>query len=185
MFPVLIHNQCSDFELVSPIYFGCNVIWFGSPDQKVDANTMTRTSFGKHAIKRKFASVLMYRLQRKRRIEINDQFNEGSTYTEDTSTCLQLLLIWGYNDAYGFSGRALLIKHSNIITWNEDTLEKLHSMHLSLCRNDIIIEDTWLLDNTTVLMTTSNWKGAGDEITISEGIRKDDSMEPLWVSSNM
>jgi hypothetical protein len=174
---VLVHNQCSDFELVSPAYFGRNAIWIRSSDQKVDTNAMTRASFGKEIFKDKFASVLIYKLQRKGRLKSNDQSNVDSAFTEDSSTSF---------NRTGYSVRALLIKHGNIIDWNEDTLEKLHSMYHALCRDDEI-EDTWLLDDATVLMTTSKWKKDSHafEITISEGIRKDDSMGPLWVSSNM
>jgi hypothetical protein len=185
MNPVLIHNQCSDFELIPSAYFGRNTILLGSPDQKVDANSMTRTSFGKHVISDEFAGALICKLQRKKYLEYNDQPNENNTSTEDTSTSLQLLVIWGSNDEYRFSVRALLIKHSNTITWNEDILEKLHSMYLFLCRNNDIVEDTWLLDDTTILVTTFKLGKDNDEITISEGTRKNDTREPLWVSSNM
>jgi hypothetical protein len=215
-FPVLVHNQCSDFELVSPAYFGRNVIWHIPPDQKVTANTMTKTSFGRNIVETEFASALVYKLQRKKRPGSNDQSNADSTSAEDTLINLQLLVIWKSNDECSFSVRALLIKHSNIITWDEGTLEKLHSMYLALLNKGLLIdtsavfeeassvvseedssivfeadpfvvEDTWLLDDVTVLITASKWKEENREIeiTISEGTRKDDSMEPLWVSSNM
>jgi hypothetical protein len=102
-------------------------------------------------------------------------------------TSLQLLVIWRSDDVSKFSARALLIKHSNTITWDEDTLEKLYFMYLALCRDDNTVEDTWLLDDTTVLMTASKLKTENRtiEITISEGIRKDSTIEPLWVSLNM
>jgi hypothetical protein len=187
MYPVHIYNQCSDFDLVSPAYFGRNAIWIRPPDQKVDANAMTRASFGIHVIVREFASALIYKLQRKNSLESDNQLGIDSTYTEDTSTSLQLLLIWGYNDEYRFSARVLLIKHSNTITWNDDTLEKLHSMHLALCRNDYIVKETWMLDDATVLMAASKWEeyNYAFKITLSDGTRKNDTREPLWVSSNM
>jgi hypothetical protein len=183
---VLVHNQCSDFELISPAYFGHNAVWIKPPDQKVGTNAITRSSFGEEMFASAFASALLYKLQRKKHPESNGQSNVDSTFTEETSTSLQLLVIWRYNDAYRCCIRVLLIKHSNTITWNEDTLEKLHSMHLSLCRDDGIIEDTWSLDDETVLMTTSKrGMSRAFEITISEVTRKDDTMAPLWVSANM
>jgi hypothetical protein len=189
MFSVLVHNQCSDFELESPVYFGHTVIWFRSPDRKVDANTVTRASFGRYIFEPRFTSALIYKLQRKKHREFNNQSNLDNTSTEVTSTCLQLLVIWRSDDWYGnrLSVRALLIKHSNTITWNEDTLEKLHSMYLALLGDDRNTKDTWLLDDTTVLMTTSNSKeiSCATKITISEGTREDDSMEPLCVLSSI
>jgi hypothetical protein len=185
--PVLVHNQCSYFELVSPVCFGHNAIWIRSPDQKVDANTMTDASFGIEIFKTEFASALVYKLQRKKQFKSNDQTSVDNISTEDSSTNLQLLVIWNANEEYRYCVRALLIKHSNTITWYEDTLEKLHSMHLSLCRSDDVIEDTWLLDDVTALTTTSKWEEESRtfEITLSEGTIKDDSREPLWVSSSM
>jgi hypothetical protein len=157
------------------------------PDQKVDANTMTRAGLGRDAAKNEFASALIYKLQRKKHLKPNGQSNENNASKEDTLTSLRLLVIWGNNSMHYFCVRALLIKHSNTVTWNKDTLEKLYSMHLSLLRDDNIIEDTWLLDNATVIMTTSKWEKMrrAIEITISEGTRKDSTIEPLWVSLNM
>jgi hypothetical protein len=153
----------------------------------VDANSETRASFGRDTFKIEFTNTLLYKLQRKKRLESNDQSDANNTFAGDSSTSVQLLVIWRLNDEHKFCVRALLIKHSNTITWNEDTLEKLYSMHLALLRDDWIIEDTWLLDDATVLVTTSKLEGKNRtfEITISEGIRKDGTIEPLWVSSNL
>jgi hypothetical protein len=183
---VPIHNQCSDFELISPVYFGRNALWIRPPGQKVDANAITGASFGEEIFTTEFTSALLYKLQRKNHPKPNNQPNVDGSFTEDSPTSLQLLVIWRYNVEHGFYVRALLIKHSNTIIWDEDTLEKLHSMHLSLCKNDVIIEDTWLLDDAVVLMTTLEWEmGYTIKAIVSEGIRKDGVMEPLWVSLNM
>jgi hypothetical protein len=142
----------------------------------VDANTMTSASFRIDINEYRFESALLYKLQRKKGPKSNDQSNVDSTFTEDTSTSLQLLVIWKSKS----SVRALLIKHSNTIAWNEDTLEKSRSMHLALLRDNLIVKDIWL-------MTTSKRERASCvfEITVSEGVRENDTMEPLWVSSNM
>jgi hypothetical protein len=129
------------------------------PDQKVDANTMTKVSFAKEATKGEFTSVLLYRLQKKENIESSSQPNTDNMFTKDTS--LQLLVIWKSDNIRDISVRALLIKHSDTITWNENILEKLHSMYLALLKNNDNIEDTWLLDDATVLMTALTWKFYG------------------------
>jgi hypothetical protein len=151
----------------------------------VDANTMTRVSFGRDIVESKFASALIYKLQKKN-VKSNVQSNENNAFAKGTSTSLQLLVIWECNKSK-FSVRALLIKHSNIITWDEDTLEKLYIMYCVLCRDESIIEDTWLLDDATLLMTTSKWetKSCISEIIISEGTREDGAMNPLWISLDM
>jgi hypothetical protein len=187
VFSVLVYNQCSDFELVSPIYFGHNVIWIRFPDQKVDINAAAEASFGRDVTKYECTSALIYKLQRKRQFESNDQFNVDDTFTGDTSTSLQLLVIWKFADNSEVFLRALLIKHSNAITWDEDKLEKLHSMYLDLLRDDHVVRDTWLLDDVTALMVILRWKNGRyiTEITISEETREDDSKEPIWVPSNI
>jgi hypothetical protein len=198
--------------LVSPTYVGHNAIWIKPPGQNVDVNTTIKASFGRDINEYEFESALIYKLQRKKRLESNDQSNEDDTSIEDTSTSIQLLVMWGSDNWHSLHIRALLIKHSSTVTWNEDTLEKLHSMHLALLNkvppidisgmprvdysiednsfieeDRLIVEDTWLLDDAKVLMTTSKWKQNSStfEIVISEGTREDGTMEPLWVSLNM
>jgi hypothetical protein len=176
VFSALVYNKCSDFELVSPVYFGRDVIWHIPPDQKVDTNTMTSASFGKHVLKHEFMVALIYRLQRKN-IESN------MDHTKDTSTSIQLLVIWRFNNSYDFNVNTMLIKHNDTITWDEDKLRALYSMHRDLSRTVYRTKDVWLLDEATVLMTTSKW---GEEryttkITLSEGTRDDSFTRPIRV----
>jgi hypothetical protein len=189
VFPVIIHNQRSDFELVSSTYFGHNAIWIRSPDQKVDANTVARAIFGRDVSKLEFMTALLYKLQRKKRLESNDQSNVDNTSAEGSSTSLQLLVIWGTDRSYRHSTYTLLIKHSNTIVWNEDELKKLHSAYCASFGTMFQVEPfcfakyTWLLDDAPVLMTTLELGKVSRaiEITISEGIRKDDTKAPLCI----
>jgi hypothetical protein len=157
------------------------------PGQRVDANTMTKASFGKNTVEREFESALIYRLQRKESLESNDQFKIDSIFPEDTSINPQLLVIWRPDNRYDFSACVLLIKHSNTTTLSEDELKKLDYPPLVLFRNNRIIENTWLLDDATVLMTTSRWEKQirKIEITISRGTRKNSCMKPLRIPSDM
>jgi hypothetical protein len=181
---VFIHNQCSDFELVSPVYFGHNAIWVKSPDQKVDANMVTVASLGRDVVENEFSSALIYKLQRKN-IESNDTSNMDNT--KDTSTNIQLLIMWGSDIRCEIYLHVLLIKHSNEITWDEDKLKKLHSMHHNLLKKGWVVRHTWLLDGVTVLKTMLRWKYKGYmiEVIISEWTREEDSKEPLWVPSDI
>jgi hypothetical protein len=178
---VFIHNQCSGFELISPVYFGHNAIWVRSPDQKVDVNTVAVASLGRGVVKSEFSSALIYKLQRKN-TESNSSSNEDNT--EDTSTNIQLLIMWGSNNRLKIFLHALLIKHSNEITWDEDKLKKLHAMHHGLLKKGKVVRYTWLLNDVTVLKTVLRWKRKWNrtEIIISE---VDDSKEPLWISSDI
>jgi hypothetical protein len=185
--PVIIRNQCSNFELASPAYFGYHTIWNIQPDQKGDVNAMISASFVKEAVKREFENALIYKLQKKKSIESGSQSKMDNTSTEDTSTSIQLLVIWKSDNSHEFPVRALLIKHNNTTTWCEDTLEKLHSMYPFLFKDNPTAKDTWLLDDATVLMIMLKWEKQTRtiKIAISDGTRDDDSMGPLWVPSNM
>jgi hypothetical protein len=182
---VIIYNQCSDFELVSPEYFGRDITWHIPPDQKVDANTMTRVNFRDRVCKLSFATALTYKLQRKNSHKSNNQSSTDNT--EDTSD-LRLLVIWSTNYSQEFYVNVILIKYSNITAWDEDKTKIIDYM-----RNDITkrrgrrIEKTWLLDDTTVLVTTPRRREEECtlEITISEGIRKDNSIEPISALSSI
>jgi hypothetical protein len=181
-FLVIIQNQCSDFELVSPEYFGRNVIWHTPLDQKVDTNATARASFGRNATEKEFTSVLVYGLQRKECLE----YNADNMPIKNASTSFKLLAIWRPDNTYEYSVRVLLIEHGGTTTWDEDELKKLNYQPLTLLRNGYSIKNTWVLDETTVLMTTSKWEMHHTiEITISNGSKEDGSMEPLRVLSNM
>jgi hypothetical protein len=149
--------------LVSPVYFSHDAIWIRPPDQKVNANTMTRASFGREMFEYDFTVALLYKLQRK-------SLESNTDNIKDTSTNLQLLVIWRSNSLLSFFSRALLIKSSNTITWDEDKLRKLYSMNISLFRDDNIVKNTCLLDGATVLMATPKRSELSrvTEITISE-----------------
>jgi hypothetical protein len=144
----------------------------------VDTNTVTKAIFGKNVIKREFTSVLIYRLQRKERLKFNE---------DNTSKNPQLLVVWRSDNRYEYSIGVLLTRHDNLITLNEDKLKKLDYPSLTLLRNDRVIRNTWILDDTTVLMTTSKWEQQirTIKITISKGIKSNSSMMPLWVSPSM
>jgi hypothetical protein len=150
----------------------------------VNANTVASAILGRGIAKDEFSGALIYKLQRKS-IESDSQSNADNT--KDTSTSIQLLIMWRSIEKDELFLHALLIKHSNTITWDEDKLKKLHSMHLDLLGNDNVVKDTWLLDDVTVLRTVLRWKYGRrmTEITISEETREDDSKEPLWISSDI
>jgi hypothetical protein len=181
VFLIYVRNRCSYFELVSPVYFGYNAIWLRPPDQKVDTSAVTKASFGGDVIKRESTGVLIYKLKRKNHIESNDQSDKDNTFTKDTSSTLQLLIICRCNDKDVLSARAVFIKHNSTITWSQGELEKLYSMHSSLCGSAPIIQGTWPLDDATVLNTSSVWNDRVHtiEITVYEGTIENDFMETI------
>jgi hypothetical protein len=156
------------------------------PDQRVDIKAMTKVSLRHNRVKCSLITALVYKLQRKNVHESSNQ--SGTDNIADISTGFQLLIIWLTDYYFKFRANAILIKHNNTITWDDDKLRKVHFMYLDLIGEPSnMIETTWLLDDTTALVTTPRRieEGCTLEITISEGTRKDDSIEPLWVPSDM
>jgi hypothetical protein len=182
--PVFVHNQCSDFELISPEYFGHDKIQHILPDQKVNINAITRAAFRKELVRHDFTTALLYKLRRR---SYNPNNPSDADNIRDTSTSIQLLVIWRVDNNYKFYVNAMLIKHNNIITWDDNKLKKVYSMHHTLQTYEHTIEDTWLLDDATVLMTTLKWGRTvrAIEITIAERAKEDYSMESLCIPSTM
>jgi uncharacterized protein YihD (DUF1040 family) len=145
-------------------------MWHIPPDQKVDTNTMAEASFGRNIFETKFTNVLIYKLQRKNSHKPDNQPNLDDTFTEDTLTNLQLLVVLESNNKNDVFVHTILVKHRNTMTWDEDKLSELHFMHRALYVYDHTIKGTWLLDDATVLVTTSNWKEESHTIesTITE-----------------
>jgi hypothetical protein len=180
----MIHNQCSYFELVSPEYLGHDIIWYMLPDQKVNANTMTSASFGKSIVKSDFILALIYKLQKKSH-NFNNQSNTDST--KDISTNIQLVVVWIPGEGLSFHVNAMLIEHIDTITWDEEKLVKLCYRHRTPSKRALTIEDTWLLDDVSVLKTISRRNGEkyATEITISEGTKNEETIKPLFIPSNI
>jgi hypothetical protein len=137
--------------LVSPKCLGYNIIWYMPPNQNVNDNTI-RASFGKNAIKREFASALIYRLQKRGGSESNTDTSTGDTFSS------QLLIIWRSDSVYELSVGVKLIKHDNTMTLDANRLKKLDYPSLTLLKNGCRTRNMLSLDGTTMLMTNSVWK---------------------------
>jgi hypothetical protein len=97
-----IHNQCSNIELVSPVYFGNGTIYPKLTNQQIDIGTAMNASFEIYATQDNFERALLYKLQR----------YSGSQYNMDTSIaetnkneakCAQMLVAWKVEDSRLFA----------------------------------------------------------------------------------
>jgi hypothetical protein len=153
---------------------------------------MMRASFGRDVKEMEFTGALIYKIRRKNHRESNDQAGDDDKSTEDPLASVRLLITWGpgdrhKNNRYRFSVCARLIKHNNTITWDEDMIEKLHSMHCVRLKNGHNSRNTWVLDDGIVIMTRSHWKEENHafEIIISGGANENGCMKPLRISSSI
>jgi hypothetical protein len=147
LFRLNIHNQCSNVDLISPIYnIGEGLEWYKSPGHGVCAGNTMRSSF---IIKSQYGRVgaLIYRLQKW-------QTYKSTEISEDTSSTVQLLVIWEFSEFEGLCANVLLLEHDKKLEWDEDDLERLYHKNIDQYRlySRTVIE-RWLLNDNNVLKT--------------------------------
>jgi hypothetical protein len=180
---MIVRNQYSDIELVSPVYF-CNR---GSYNEY----TVERTGIGA-VIKIGFSfgldklpgGILMYGVQRKGNIESDHQFSTDATSieaVEDTSKITRLLVAWKIEHFGEPKVYIVLVEHDSELEWNEDKQAKLYDkVNEQFTRRCNPSRYTWLVSDNIVLETTyklAQKEALELETTISKGI-KDCSARP-------
>jgi hypothetical protein len=178
---LMIRHQFLGVELVSPLYHSDGATCYLSPDQKVDVGSTTQVDFSIDPDQDESAGVLIYRLKR----ENIDQYNEEAISSEEEATYIQFVMIWKVNSSKELCVYSFLIEHDKDYVWNEVGL-----MILIMCcglfnvQGDLI-EDTWLIYDNTVLMTSVNVTHEGGcyelDMTISEATIKDNTRRPWYL----
>jgi hypothetical protein len=179
---LIIHNQSTSIELTSPAHAGLYATCYLLPDQNVDVGSTTQVSFGIDPDWWWWATgVLMYKLQGKN----TDQSNEDVMSSEEETTCIQLVIVWKVNSSKEFSAASYLLEHSEECVWNKHWLLSLRKHYKLTNIQHSTIEDTWLVYDNTVLMTSLNMTHEEEcyklEITISEASISDDTLRPRYI----
>jgi hypothetical protein len=181
---VTVHNQCSNTELVSPVYFSNGAVCPKISDQQIDIGTAMNASFEINIVQNDFEGALLYKLQ----MYFDSQYNIDTLTTEVSrkeSTHIHMLVVWKVKDSKLFVHVAL-IKHIKEFTWNEDELRNLYNKnHSRLKEYSGIISDTWFMNNNMILKTSFRIRGSKGifeiSIFISEEERADYAVRPLCV----
>jgi hypothetical protein len=178
---LIIHNQSTSIELTSPVYADFHATCYLLPDQNVDAGSTTQVSFSIDPDWWWWATgVLMYKLQGKN----TDQSNEDAMSSEEETTCIQLVIIWKVYSSKEFSVASYLLEHSEDYAWDVDKLLELDEYYELVNIQNGFIEDTWLMYDNTVLMTSLNMTHEECyklDMTISETSIKDDTQRPRYI----
>jgi hypothetical protein len=185
---VIIHNQCSKINLVSPIYFGNGAVCPKLSYQQIDINAKTRVCFEINATQDDFEGALLYKLQR--HVESDNRRNMNILTTEvneNEAKCVQMLVAWKVEDSKLFVLLAL-IEHTKEFTWNGDELKKLYYKNrLWLKRYVSTTLDIWSMDNNMALKTTfrvRDLQGDSDlSISISERENNGYAVRPIWINT--
>jgi hypothetical protein len=167
---MIIDNQCTNIELVSPVYFAKDTRCHIQFPQQVETKRTMKANFMTRVDLDAFGGVLLYHLQRK----------------EDASRIAQLLIIWGceYNKFYSHTW---LTKDESSLIWNEEKLASFYHAYDSEYEaySDIRWEK-WLLDDNTSLKTECkiSYGDFETKVTISEDKYISRPIKPLWIDPN-
>jgi hypothetical protein len=181
---LIIYHQLPGVELVSPVYSSLFATCYLSPDQCVDVGFATQVGFNIGLDQYGTVGVLMYKLQRKS----VDQSNKEDIASEEEATCVQLVMIWKIDSPKGFYINSYLIEHDGGHVWDRVRLTLLAYKCELVNIQHSPIEETWLMRDHTVLMTSLNATCEEEccklEMTISETSIKDDTMRPMYIDLN-
>jgi hypothetical protein len=140
---IIIHNQCSDTELISPVYFGNGAVCPKLFDQQVDINTAMKIRFEIYATRDEFEGALLYKLQK----SLHAQYSMDTLITRASnngSKCVYMLVAWKMKDSKP-SIQVILVEHTKEFIWNKDKLKELYDKNRSwLKKYDDTVSDPWL-----------------------------------------
>jgi hypothetical protein len=173
---LIIHHQFPEVELVSPVYAGKHATCYLSPEHRVNVGSTTQTSFNIDP-DQELIGALMYKLERKH-----------TNQPDEETICTQLVIIWKANRYSEFCTKSVLIEHDKGYVWDRDRLIELVKYDKLFNMQHAPIEETWLIHDNTVLMTSVNiiheTKGYQLEMTISKTSMKDDTQKPWYIDVN-
>jgi hypothetical protein len=165
-----ICHQLSGIQLVSPVYVGYGTCYL-PPDQRVDVGFTTQVGFDINPDQG--LGILMYKLERKNM----DEFDEV--------TCVQIVIVWRVCTSGEFCIVSDLIEHDKDSIWDRDRLIRLANCYTLFNMQRGPIEETYLMNDNTVLMTRVNATREGGcyklVMTISETSIRDDTQRPRYM----
>jgi hypothetical protein len=178
---VTVHNQCSNIELVSPVWFDNGVICSKLADQQMNVGTAMKAYFEIYATQDEFEGALLFRLQR----YPNGWHSVDTLTTEVNKEAMHayILLVWKTKNSELFV-YATLVERAKEFTWDEDKLKKLyHENHSQIKKYDDATSYKWFINDNVALKMSSK---ANDfkrkfelSISISEEEKEDADMKLL------
>jgi hypothetical protein len=177
---LIIHNQFPGIELTSPIYAGRHVTCCLLPDQSINVDSTIQADFNIDITQHMPTGVLMYKLQRKN----TDQSNEDGISNQNEASCVQFVITWIVKNSKGFFADSYLFEHNEGCVLDRDKMLELNEYYELTNIQYGTIEETWLMHDNTVLMTSLNVTREECyklEMTISEGSIKDDTQRPHYI----
>jgi hypothetical protein len=192
---VTVHNQYSDIELVSLVYF-CKCETYNEYSiERMSTDSIMKIGFRFDLEQDEPGGILMYEVQRDTKSDRQSSIDPISAKViKDTSKMIRLLVAWRFERPWTIRARIALTEHDNELVLNEDKLAQLYDkiydipseVYNLFFRYDGIYKSTWLICNNTVLKEADEVifeKGIELKITISEGVEDKYTVKPLWIDS--
>jgi hypothetical protein len=135
---VTVYHQCSDIELVSPVYFCNDGSYHEYPIERTDHGTVTKIGFRFDPNRNSSGSILMYKVQRKVNTRSDHQSSIDVIYTnviEETLKMIRLLVIWKVEYLKKPEVKAMLVEYDNKLVLNEDELVQLYNNAVNMSFN--------------------------------------------------
>jgi hypothetical protein len=176
---LVIRHRFPGIELVSPVYASDGAECPLPPDQRLDVDSTTRVDFNLNITQNESTGILMYELK------TTTQSNQNVISSEDEVRCIQLAIIWKINNSKELCVVSYLIEHDKYHVWDRDELMKLVKRYQVFSVQYTPIEETYLIQDNTVLMTylyiTREGEGYKLDMTISEERIRDDTQRPWYI----
>jgi hypothetical protein len=181
-----VHNQYSDIELASPVYFYNLGTYYKYPVVRANTGTVMKIGFI-FDLDKLPGGILMYKVRRKRNAIPDHQSSIDTIYAkaiEDVSKTTRLLVTWKIERSEKPKVNVMLVEHDNKLVLNEDKLAQLYDK----------------VNNTPSGHDTSAWLIYGDKmppvicevvqkdslelkVTVSTKFRYLSAIRPIWISS--
>jgi hypothetical protein len=200
---VIIHVQCLNIKLISPVYFSNGAVCPKLSDQQVEIGINENASFEIYTVQDEFEGALLFQLQfyptswfvqpREciyHRMGLRGNFGCQCGFVttctkvdEDETKYVQLLVAWRVKYSKPFSYVAL-IEHTEEFTWDEDKLKGLYDKNYGwLKKYDDTQSDIWFIDDNMSLRTLSRVESLEGNfelnVVISDEERDDYAMSPI------
>jgi ribosomal silencing factor RsfS len=182
---VNIQNQCSNFELTSPIYFCDNAVCDETPNQRVPSKDSTAAKFRVKFSRFMFQGGILYEVRATSTpSDETDANNPTAETNRNAPAIIRILAAWRvsrYHEPFVF---AMLLEHEDTFTWSERRLKEFFDEHSNkFSTTEGRNATTWLMQDGTVLKTVMDVTGRGHyklEITIAEGTQDQYTTNPLY-----
>jgi hypothetical protein len=180
---VTIRNQCSNIELISPVYFYNCDLYYEYPVVKADGGVVMKINFRFDLNQDEPRGILMYALQRKSNTRSNCQSSIDTEDIEETLKMMRLLIVWKIDRSGWPKTDIILVEYDNELVLNEDKLAQLYDKIFDIPPRPRI--HNWLMCNTTLEAFKDILREEGLELNmmIYRRAKSIDTMQPLWIDS--